>query len=168
MTLVLKQQLWVEVTHYGTLIAQCNAEMRRCDCCVSPVKVSVCVSSPRRTAEGREAITSRHLWRWLWRHCWGPAVVSTGVPEAGRAERASPPLPTLPWACRQGCCVAFQQHLLTSHRGGKWSWSPSITICCPASVPRLLAFFFALPVSTVCSGLSDAQKWTLGWTRLEL
>ncbi len=69
---------------------------------VSPVKVSVCVSSSRRTAEGREAITSRHLWRWLWRHCWGPAVVNMGAPGANRAERTT----LSPWAFGLGCCAA--------------------------------------------------------------
>lgn len=77
---------------------------------VSPVKVSVCVLSPRRTAEGREAITSRHLWRWLWRHCLGPAVVNMGVLGADRAERTSPSLhfALFPRACRLCCCVAWQ------------------------------------------------------------
>ncbi|KAK2898226.1 hypothetical protein Q8A67_009644 [Cirrhinus molitorella] len=44
------------------------------------VKVSVFVSSPRRTAEGREAITSRSSSSWLWRLSWALVDASMEAP----------------------------------------------------------------------------------------
>lgn len=122
---------------------------------VSPVKVSVCVLPPRRTAEGREAITSRHLWRWLWRHCLGLAVVNMGVLGADRAECTSPSLhfALFPRACRLCCCVAWQYSIcspLAVAKKKNLTWSPSITIC-------RSTFFCHLP-DIVLFSLLDAQK----------
>lgn len=68
-----------------------------CTCCMFPVKVSVSMSSPRRTAEGREALISNPSWSWLWRlSCRALVGTSMGAPGVGRAKVCSSHLPANP------------------------------------------------------------------------
>lgn len=92
-----------------------------------PVKLSVGVTSPRRTAEGREAVTSRRLWRWHWRRFWAPAVANMGVLGGGRGEPSTPPL------SRTDCWVAFQ-HDICSH-GERKSIRSQLSLPLPCSQP---------------------------------
>lgn len=128
---------------------------------LSPVKVSVCVSSPRRTAEGREAITSRRLWRWLWRHCWGPAVVNMEAPGANRAKRSTPPPPHPPepanWAVVWPVPTQHLLHLSEAASEPDLHPSPSVVQPLFLPLPSLKPFSVPLP-HTVRSGLLGAPK----------
>lgn len=113
----------------------------------------------RRTAEGREAITSRPLWRWLWRHCWGPVVANTAARGANRAESLTLSL----WACRLNCGItrsnAASAHL-TAEKVGPISIHHHLLVnpcffSSPPSLPPSLHTYFLLPSALVYSMLRN-------------
>lgn len=120
----------------------------------------------RRTAEGREAITSRPLWRWLWRHCWGPVVANTAARGANRAESLTLSL----WACRLNCGItgsnAASAHL-TAEKVGPISIHHHLLVnpCFFSSPPPPPLSPHLFP-PTVCSGVFHAEKYTPGKTLL--